>query len=128
MKIIIDTQSLIWLAENNPNLSAKARQAIENTANQCFVSLASFWEMSIKMNLGKLAVKGLSLSEFMQEIDETTVQTLGISKAHILQNGTLPFHHRDPFDRLIISQSLVENMQIVSNDEAFDAYGITRIW
>ncbi len=128
MNILVDTQAIIWFAENNPALSPNARQVMEDASNICYVSFASFWEMSIKMNLGKLNIKGLSLEEFMKEIDEHGFISLEISKAHILQNGMLPLHHRDPFDRLIIAQALKEVWQVVSNDEAFDAYGVQRIW
>lgn len=84
--------------------------------------------MSIKMNLGKLAVNGLSLAEFMDEVTKNGVETLGIHRLHILENERLPLFHRDPFDRLIIAQALTDVMPIVSSDEAFDAYPITRIW
>ncbi len=128
MKVIIDTQSIIWFAENNPRLSANARAVMENKSNECFVSMATFWEVSIKVNLGKLAIKGLGLAEFMEEVDEFSFFTLTISRDHILVNGQLPLHHRDPFDRLIISQAVFEQMSIVSNDDAFDDYPIQRIW
>lgn len=128
MNILVDTQAIIWYAENNPALSSSARQAMDDDSNPCYVSMASFWEMSIKMNLGKLNVKGLSLDEFMQEVEEHGFTTLDITKAHILSSGTLPLHHRDPFDRLIIAQALVEDWHIITSDDAFDAYGVNRIW
>ncbi len=128
MNIIVDSQAIIWFAENNPWLTQTARKAMEDDSNLCFVSMASFWEMSIKMNLGKLNIKGLSLEGFMKEVEENDFVTLDISKNHILQSGTLHLHHRDPFDRLIIAQALVEKWQIISSDEIFDAYGVQRIW
>ncbi len=128
MKILIDTQSIIWFAENNAQLTKTARAAIEDLNNTCYVSMASFWEMSIKMNLGKLAVNGLSLSEFMDEIAKNDIETLDIERQHILENERLPLFHRDPFDRLIIAQAVSDVMPIVSSDDAFDAYPITRIW
>lgn len=128
MKILIDTQSIIWFAENNAQLTKTARAAIEDANNTCYVSMASFWEMSIKMNLGKLAVNGLSLAEFMDEVAKNGIETLDIQRPHILENERLPLFHRDPFDRLIIAQAIVDIMPIVSSDEAFDAYPITRIW
>jgi PIN domain nuclease of toxin-antitoxin system len=127
MNILVDTQSVIWFAENNPSLSKTARKEIENPNNPCFVSMASFWEMSIKMKLGKLNIKGLTLEEFMQEIDGHGFITLDISKDHVLKNGTLPFLHRDPFDRLIIAQALVEGCHIITSDGVFDEYGLKRI-
>lgn len=128
MKVLIDTQSIIWFAENNPQLSRKACAAIENMDNQCLVSMASFWEMSIKMNLGKLSINGLSLLEFMNEVSAANFSFLDIRREHIIENTKLPFYHRDPFDRLIIAQALVENLAIISSDEIFDLYPITRIW
>jgi PIN domain nuclease of toxin-antitoxin system len=127
MNILVDTQSVIWFAENNPALNKKARLAIEDTNNPCFVSMASFWEMSIKMNLGKLSIKGLTLGEFMKEVEGHGFTTLDISKDHILKNGTLPFHHRDPFDRLIIAQALVEGWHTNTSDDVFEACGVQRI-
>jgi len=128
MNILIDTQSIIWFAENNPQLSKSARSAMEDTNNICFVSMASYWEISIKMNLGKLDIKGLLLSEFWDEVVENDFSTLDIRRKHILENEKLISFHRDPFDRLIISQAIAEKMPIVSNDSAFDAYPVTRIW
>ena len=86
MKILIDTQSIIWFAENNAQLTKTARAAIEDTNNSCYVSMASFWEMSIKMNLGKLAVNGLSLAEFMDEVAKNGIETLDIQRPHILEH------------------------------------------
>lgn len=128
MTILVDTQAIIWYAENNSALSSSARQAMDDASNPCFVSMASFWEMSIKMNLGKLNVKGLSLDDFMKEVEEHGFSTLEISKAHILNTSALPLHHRDPFDRLIIAQALAEDWHIITSDDAFDAYEVQRIW
>lgn len=128
MNVLVDTQSIIWFAENNPHLSQNARNAIESLDNECFVSMATFWEISIKMGLGKLDIKGLPLSDFWEEIIDNNFLTLDIRREHILQYEKLPLYHRDPFDRMIISQGIVEKMHIVSNDSAFDAYPVTRIW
>jgi PIN domain nuclease of toxin-antitoxin system len=128
MNVLVDTQSVIWFAENNPSLSQAAKQLIEDEDNNCFVSIASLWEISIKMNLGKLDIKGLSLSDFIREIDENDFLTLDIHRDHIIEIERLPLFHRDPFDRLIIAQAIVEKMVIISNDSAFDDYPVTRIW
>jgi PIN domain nuclease of toxin-antitoxin system len=90
--------------------------------------MASFWVMSIKMNLTKLNIKGLTLDEFMKEVESHDFLTPEISKDHVLKNGILPFHHRDPFDRLIIAQDLVEGWHLVTSDDVFDDYGVHRIW
>ncbi|MCF8245584.1 MAG: type II toxin-antitoxin system VapC family toxin [Saprospiraceae bacterium] len=128
MNILVDKQAIIWYAENNPALTSNARQALDDASNSCYLSMASFWEMSIKINLGKLNIKGLSLDEFMQEVEYHGFTTLEISKAHILKNGLLSLHHRDPFDRLLIAQALVEDWHIITSDDAFDAYEVKRIW
>ena len=128
MNILIDTQAIIWFAENNSQLSAKARSMMEDEDNDCFVSMASFWEISIKMNLGKLNINNLMLSEFIDEVVENGFPTLDIRRDHLLENGKLPFFHRDPFDRLIIAQAISENMMVISSDPAFDLYPIQRIW
>ncbi|MEO6038391.1 MAG: type II toxin-antitoxin system VapC family toxin, partial [Saprospiraceae bacterium] len=91
-------------------------------------SMASFWEMSIKINLGKLDMAGLTLAEFMDKVQEHNFSTLVIGRDHIIINGQLLLHHRDPFDRLIISQAIAEQMLIVSNDQAFDKYPVQRLW
>lgn len=90
--------------------------------------MAAFWEISIKVNLGKLSIRGLTLAEFMEEVDEFSFFTLSISREHILINGQLPLHHRDPFDRIIISQAMADQMPFISSDQAFDSYPIQRIW
>jgi len=128
MKVLVDTQSIIWFSLNSTQLSQTARLAIEDEANECFVSMATFWEMSIKINLGKMDMAGLLLAEFMDKVDEFNFFTLAISRGHVLANGQLPLHHRDPFDRLIIAQAIFEQMQVVSNDPDFDDYPIQRIW
>ena len=128
MNLLIDTQAIIWFAENNSQLSTKARSVMEDTDNDCFVSMASFREISIKMNLGKLNINNLTLSEFMDEIAENGFPTLDIQRGHVLENEKLPLLHRDPFDRLIIAQAIFENMPVVSSDSAFDLYPVQRIW
>ena len=128
MNVLIDTQAIIWFAENNNQLSQTARTTMEDPTNTCFVSMASFWEMSIKINLNKLTINGLTLTEFIEEVSENDFKTLDIRHSHILENERLPLLHRDPFDRLIIAQAIAENMPIVSSDAAFDAYTIQRIW
>ena len=128
MNVLIDTQAIIWFAENNAQLSTTARSIMEDADNVCFVSMATFWEISIKMNLGKLDIKNLSLSDFIDELTENGFLSLDIRHAHILENTKLLLVHRDPFDRMIIAQALVESMPVVSSDPAFDGYPIQRIW
>lgn len=128
MNVLMDTQAIIWFAENNPQLSVNARSMIENDDNECFFSMASFWEISIKMSLGKLNINNLTLSQFLDEVTENGFLTLDIRPDHVVENEKLPLFHRDPFDRLIIAQAISENMVIISSDVAFDLYPIHRIW
>lgn len=128
MKVLVDTQSVIWFSLKNPQLGKTAHVILEDSQNECYVSMATFWEMSIKINLGKLDMDGLTLARFMDKVQEHNFYTLSIGRAHVIVNSQLPLLHRDPFDRLIIAQAMVEQMPIVSNDQAFDDYSIQRIW
>ncbi len=127
MRLLLDRQSLIWFAQGNARLSQAALEAIEKEENECFVSMAAFWEMSIKISLGKLDMAGMALKTFMRLVEEHRIFTLHISREHILEHARLAYHP-DPFDRLIISQAIFEQMAVVSNDPFFGAYPIQRIW
>lgn len=127
MKAIIDTHSYIWYINGDNRLSQKALDIIDNKSNDIFISSASIWELSIKIKLGKLKL----ISEFEnieQDLSDFRISVLYISMSDILQNFKLPFHHRDPFDRIIISQSINKNLPIIGCDEFFDNYNIERIW
>lgn len=102
---------------------------MEDTQNDCWVSIGSYWEMSIKLNSGKLNMHGLSLSAFIANVQVHGFKTLAISHQHVVENSKLSFFHRDPFDRLIIAQAISQNMSVISNDIAFDGYpAVNRIW
>lgn len=127
----MDTHALIWLYTGNERLSEKAKNVIEDSENEYFLSLASLWEMAIKIKLDKMDL-GVPLDDFIKDVIENGIQLLDISLAHILKTQELEFHHRDPFDRLIIAQAIVENMALVSVDEVVDLYlaseAVKRIW
>lgn len=128
MRLLLDTHTFIWFVEDNPKLSHDAKALIENGDNEVFLSAASLWEMAIKVNLGKLDL-GLPFETFVpQQLAHNLVSLLDIRFSHIIPVATLPLHHRDPFDRLLISQSITEQMPIVSADTALDGYPITRLW
>ena len=131
MKLILDTHTLIWLYQNAPNLSNPARETIDSQDNESFASMAALWEMSIKMGLGKLEI-GAPLEKFVAELLENGIQILPIETSHVFRYETLPFHHGDPFDRMIVAQALTENFDIVSVDSILDAYlvnsPVKRIW
>jgi PIN domain nuclease of toxin-antitoxin system len=128
MKFIADTHVFIWFVTDSPQLSVQAKELFESSESERLLSMASLWEIAIKANLGKLAFVR-PLEQFIPEqLALNYIRLLDISMSHILRVGTLSLHHRDPFDRMIIAQSLVENLPVLSNDEAFDAYGVNRIW
>jgi len=128
MRILIDTQAFIWFVENNKNLPSKIKKELENSDNTVIVSIASLWEMTIKMSLGKLKVN-CEIEEMIQILYDNGFNILPILPEHIIKLSTLQYIHRDPFDRIIISQALSENIKLVSSDEIFDNYrGVKRIW
>jgi PIN domain nuclease of toxin-antitoxin system len=128
MKLLIDTHVLIWLIEGSENLSQSAKEAIENEDNSLYLSIASLWEMTIKMSLGKLQL-GIPLDRVMENyILPTKIDILPIHLNHLLVLRDLPLHHRDPFDRLLISQSQSEGLTLVSEDRIFRDYSIQLLW
>ncbi len=127
MALLLDTQIIIWLEENPANIANEVRDQIlaETTA---YFSKASVWEMAIKIKTGKLSLKQ-PLDLFIDNFQiDYKFKLLDISLQHIYQTQQLPLHHRDPFDRLLIAQSIIENIAVISSDVIFDAYGIRRIW
>ena len=128
MTLLLDTHTVLWFVEDAPALSDRARAAIEDLDNTPTYSIASVWEMAIKVGLGKLAVSRPLYPEFARLLQEHGFEQLEISYRHASEVGRLPWHHRDPFDRLLIAQAQVENLPIVSVDPAFDHYAVTRIW
>jgi len=128
MRILLDTQAFIWLATDDSALSKKAKKTFLDEKNDFFLSLASVWEMAIKASLGKLKL-GLSLDKLiLDQLQKNFIDQLPISFRHVTRVKKLPFHHRDPFDRLLIAQALEENIPVLSSDPAFDHYNIRRLW
>jgi len=128
MKLLLDTHTFLWFIMGNPHLSATARTLIEDQANEKVLSVASLWEIAIKISIGKLALSGSFDTLIPQQLNLNGFELLGLEVRHAAALIALPFHHRDPFDRLLIAQSIVEQMQIVSHDSIFDAYQVTRLW
>lgn len=127
MKLLLDTHTFLWFVNDHPKLSDHLKDLIEDTNNVNYLSIASLWEMSIKFNLGKLILDP-NYKEFVErEVTTSTIELLNIELEHLKINATLPFHHRDPFDRLIIAQSIAENIPIVSVDSAFDKYEVSLV-
>ena len=128
MNILLDTHAFLWFVADDLRLSNKARVLIESDESQPFLSIASLWEMAIKISLGKLKLEEPFENFIPQQLALNGIGILNLSLEHTAAISTLPFHHRDPFDRLIIVQARIENMPLVSIDPAFDAYQIERVW
>lgn len=128
MKYLLDTHSLLWIITGNRILSKKALNIYLNEENDIFFSAASIWELAIKSSLNKINL-GMNLDRFVEEhIRGNNIEILYISLPHLFRIEKLPFHHRDPFDRLIIAQALEDNLIIISKDKTFDRYNVKRIW
>lgn len=128
MRMLLDTHTFLWFVLGDPRLTANAKASIEELGNEKLVSPASYWEIAIKISLGKYTLSQ-PYEEFMERgIIENGFVVLPIELKHTAVLTTLPFHHRDPFDRLIIAQAMVEGIAVVSGDTAFDAYSVTRLW
>ena len=120
MRLLLDSHCYIWAITRPSELSSAARQAIEDLESQRFVSVASLWEMTIKRTIGKIELP----DNYMEGVDHIGGSLLPISAPHVKQLQSLPLHHRDPFDRMMIAQALEENLTIVSRDRAFRAYSV----
>ena len=127
MRLLLDTHTFIWFVINSPRLSVMVKALIENENNEKLLSIASIWEIAIKQSTGKLSFN-LPFKEFIeQQLSVNNIELLNSNLDHINVVATLPLHHRDPFYRLLIAQSIVEQIPILSADSAFDAYAINRL-
>lgn len=128
MRLLLDTHAVLWFYESDPKLSGHALSHITAPANTVYVSIASYWEIAIKSQLGKYQLHP-SFDEYMRgAVAGNGFHTLAIDPHHVSLVANLPLHHRDPFDRMLVAQAIAEQMQLVSNDAALDAYAITRVW
>ena len=128
MRYLLDTNALLWFLADDKKLSRRSRQLIESSSNESFVSIVSLWEIAIKTGLGKLDLAEPFEQMFPEQLHLNSIEILDITVNHLIKLTTLTLHHRDPFDRLIIAQGLVEGLPIISVDTIFDAYGINREW
>jgi PIN domain nuclease of toxin-antitoxin system len=126
MRILIDTHILIWHLEGDEQLSPDRRSLISNPTNSIFISIASFWEIAIKSSIGRLSLSR-PIEEIYAEIDHSTSTILSIERNHTLEVSRLPFHHRDPFDRMIIAQAQVELLDVMTSDGVFADYGLNLV-
>lgn len=128
MKLLLDTHTFLWMSLDDPQLSETARDLLADLENELWLSPASYWEIAIKISLGKYQLSE-PLDEFVnREIANNDISVLSISTQHAQAVTSLPFHHKDPFDRLLIAQAMTGQMAIVSKDNTFDAYGVQRLW
>lgn len=128
MRLLLDTHVLLWLLEDDPRLSARAKAVVLDPANERWLSPISLLEIAIKVKLGKLRLADPFAVLFPAELTANDIHLMPLETAHIEPLTTLPLHHRDPFDRLIAATALVERLMLVSIDLVFDAYGISRLW
>ena len=131
MKYLIDTHVFIQFVENTPNLNKSIKDLIEDENSDILISIASLWEISIKTSIGKLPMNR-KFEELIDVVNDNLIEILPVTFAHTVENNKLPFHHRDPFDRMIIAQAIIENTDFISADNVFDDYlnnkSIKRIW
>ena len=128
MKVLFDTHAFIWWDSEPSKLSSNARAACEDPGNELFFSVASAWEMEIKLQLGKLQLSQ-PLSDLVATQQQTNgIKVLPIALTHVLHLQRLPAHHKDPFDRLLIAQANVEDAFLVSHDPAFSRYAVKMLW
>jgi PIN domain nuclease of toxin-antitoxin system len=128
MRLLLDTHAFIWYVTDNPRLSANVKLLIEDENNEKLVSIASIWEMAIKHSIGRLNFSRPFMEFVRQQLSVSNIGLLEINLNHIEVVASLPLHHRDPFDRLIIAQSMAEQIPVLSVDAIFDAYAIARLW
>ena len=127
MKYLLDTHVILWLATNSPFLSETVKRAILDNNNEKYVSIVSAWEVAIKLGTQKLQLDG-GLAEFFRMIDENGFLLLGIEREYVQSVQSLPFFHKDPFDRLLIATANVENLTLISIDDNIQKYDVNWIW
>ena len=128
MKLLLDTHAVLWFLGGSDRLSEPARHAIEDLANTRLFSAAGAWEAAIKVSLGKPSLSAPFEQLIPRQLDANAIELLPIEPRHMVAVMSLPFHHRDPFDRMLVAQASVEGAVLVGADPALDAYGLRRIW
>ena len=127
MNILLDTHTFLWYLEDSKQLSSKAAEIIEDRSNSLCLSIASLWEISIKLGLGKLSLQN-SFSELEEVLQQLKIEVLPITFSDTECYLNLPLHHRDPFDRILVAQAINHSLVLISRDVAFDAYDLQRLW
>lgn len=127
MNLLVDTHALLWFVAGDAHLSMRARETIESPETTSYVSMVTWWEVAIKCSLGKLALDD-SLEDFISQRVDEGFRILTVETTHVVTLASLAFQHRDPFDRLLIAQAMVENMPICTADEAIHKYTVDVVW
>jgi len=127
LKYLIDTQILIWLFISPNKIPSNIQNLLKNLDNEIYVSKVSIWEIAIKVSIGKLIIP-FEIKKLIFEIKEMNIKILNIKNQHLIKVTDLPFHHKDPFDRLIISQAFIDRITIISSDNNFSKYNVKVLW
>jgi PIN domain nuclease of toxin-antitoxin system len=128
LKYLLDTHAFLWFVLNDVSLGAKIRSLIGDPQNDILISPVTFWEIAIKVSIGKFSLPE-PFGPFMEDqIRQNDFEILPITLADANEVVSLSFHHRDPFDRLLIAQSIVSRIPLISTDVIFDRYPVTRVW
>jgi PIN domain nuclease of toxin-antitoxin system len=128
VRYLLDTHTFLWWVVDDPRLSARVREIMRDSGNDFYFSAVSAWEIAIKHQLGRLTLDRDSDRFVTEQIAANRLATLPIDLRHALQAGKLPLQHRDPFDRLLIAQSLLEDLPILTGDAAITAYDVQTVW
>lgn len=128
MRLLLDTHSFLWFIAGDERLSVRAKEAIADLENEVLLSVASLWEMAIKVNIGKLKLPQPYGALIREQLALNEMGVLRTKLSHFAAYADLPLQHRDPFDRLIIAQALVEELPIVGRDEEFEKYDVEMMW
>ena len=128
MKLLIDTHALLWWAQGDPRLSERARALMSDTDNDLWISMASVWELSIKVGLNKLRLKDSVVSMIRRLVADEGFQLMTIQLTHFEALADLEHHHRDPFDRMLVAQARLEEHSIVTKDDMIGKYPVQTIW
>jgi PIN domain nuclease of toxin-antitoxin system len=127
MAFLLDTHTFLWFVAGDEQLPVSVKEKIIDVRESCFLSVASLWEITIKFQIGKLKLN-ISLEDLFNYIDRNQIEIIPINFEHLLTLSELPKHHSDPFDRLLISQAIAENLILISRDKQLKKYKIKQIW
>ena len=127
MKLLLDTHTFLWWDSEPEKLSQRALELCQNPENMLVLSVASIWEMQIKIQLGKLRIK-MPLAELIRQQQENGIEILPVEASHVFAVENLPNHHKDPFDRLLVAQAIVEEAVLISSDPLITQYPVSVAW